>query len=92
MVYERQNKEQVGKGYALNFLLDHIDQDYSLDSFDGFFVFDADNLLKKDYISQMNRTSPTAMMSSPAIATPKTMATTGSPPGTPCGSSGRRST
>ena len=56
VVYERQNKEQVGKGYALNFLLDHIDQDYTLDTFDGFFVFDADNLLKKDYISQMNRT------------------------------------
>lgn len=55
VVYERHNKEQVGKGYALNFLLEHIDRDYSLDKFDGFFVFDADNLLKKDYISQMNR-------------------------------------
>ena len=55
VVYRRENKDQVGKGYALNFLLEQIDRDYGWDCFDGFFVFDADNLLAPDYITQMNR-------------------------------------
>ncbi len=55
LVYERQNREQVGKGYALQALLRHLQQDYP-DGFDGYFVFDADNVLRPDYIEQMNRT------------------------------------
>ena len=55
VVYERFHSGQVGKGYALDFLLRQIRRDYGR-QFDGFFVFDADNLLKPDYISQMNRT------------------------------------
>ncbi len=55
VVYERFNRKLVGKGYALNFLLRRIERDYG-PCFDGFFVFDADNLLEPDYISQMNRT------------------------------------
>ncbi len=54
-VYERFNKTQVGKGYALAALMDHVRRDYP-DGFDGYFVFDADNLLAPDYIQQMNRT------------------------------------
>jgi cellulose synthase/poly-beta-1,6-N-acetylglucosamine synthase-like glycosyltransferase len=54
-VYERFNAMHVGKGYALDFLLQNIHADYG-DAFDGYFVFDADNLLQKDYISEMNRT------------------------------------
>ena len=54
-VYRRENKEQVGKGYALNFLLEQIERDYGCDSFDGFFVFDADNLLAPDYVTKMNQ-------------------------------------
>ena len=56
IVYTRFNREQVGKGYALNYLLQHIDEDLGLDSFDAFLVFDADNLLQPDYITQINRT------------------------------------
>ncbi len=56
VVFERFNKERVGKGYALDFLLSRIEQDYPPDAFDGFFVFDADNLLDENYISEMNRT------------------------------------
>lgn len=55
VVYERFDRKRVGKGYALDFLLRRIERDYGR-SFDGFFVFDADNLLEPDYISQMNKT------------------------------------
>ncbi|MDR1409903.1 MAG: glycosyltransferase [Oscillospiraceae bacterium] len=54
-VYERENKKLIGKGYALEHLLKCIAQDYP-QSFDGYFVFDADNILEPDYIENMNRT------------------------------------
>ena len=53
VVYERFNQLNVGKGYALDFLLQHIGADYP-EGFDGYFVFDADNLLAPDYIERMN--------------------------------------
>ena len=56
IVYERFNKKEVGKGYALDFLLTRISEDYGQDAFDGYFVFDADNLLDENYISEMNKT------------------------------------
>ena len=31
-----------------------IDRDYGVDSYEGYFIFDADNLLKGDYITRMN--------------------------------------
>lgn len=52
-VYSRQNTEQVGKGYALEFLIQRIWK--SGKAYDGYFVFDADNLLDRNYISEMNR-------------------------------------
>ncbi|MBE6990176.1 MAG: glycosyltransferase [Ruminococcaceae bacterium] len=54
-VYERFNKVQIGKGYALCALMEHLQEDYP-DGFDGYFVFDADNILSPDYVEQMNRT------------------------------------
>ena len=54
-VYERFNQVQVGKGYALQELLEHLEQDYP-QGFDGYFVFDADNILAPDYVEAMNRT------------------------------------
>ena len=54
VVYERFNKQQVGKGYALNYLIQQIRDAWGDDYFDGYFVFDADNLLQPDYISRMN--------------------------------------
>lgn len=53
VVYERFNHINVGKGYALDFLTQHIQADYP-DGFDGYFVFDADNILAPDYIEKMN--------------------------------------
>lgn len=55
IVYERSNLTLVGKGYALDFLLRRIGEDYPEDYFDGYFVFDADNILEPDYIYEMNR-------------------------------------
>lgn len=52
-VFERFNKLQVGKGYAVHYLLDQIEATVGLDSFDDFLIFDADNLLQPDYIRQM---------------------------------------
>jgi len=53
-VYQRFSTTHIGKGYALEELLQRIGRDYG-DIFDGYFVFDADNLLREDYIEQMNR-------------------------------------
>ena len=55
IVYERFNKEKVGKGYALNWLLKHISEDYGEDAFEGYFVFDADNILDENYVREMNK-------------------------------------
>lgn len=53
-VFSRFNTEQIGKGYALNYLLREIDKTDGLDRFDAFLIFDADNLLQRDYIRQIN--------------------------------------
>ncbi len=55
-VYERFNKTQVGKGYALDYLLSQIRQEGHLEDYDAFMIFDADNLLASDYFTQMNKT------------------------------------
>ena len=54
IVYERFDEYHKTKGYALQFLFEKIEADYGIKNFDGFFVFDADNLLKDNYISKMN--------------------------------------
>lgn len=55
IVYTRFNKELVGKGYALNFLFQKIMTDHSDEKYDGYFIFDADNLLDEKYITEMNK-------------------------------------
>lgn len=55
VVYERQDTYAVGKGYALKFLLNAIREDRGEDAFDGFFVFDADNILDEHFIEEMNK-------------------------------------
>ena len=54
-VFQRQNKLQVGKGFALRFLLQKIQEEYPQERYDGYFVFDADNLLDPRYITEMNK-------------------------------------
>lgn len=55
-VYERFDTVNVGKGYALNYLLREINRKYGDEHYDGFFVFDADNVLDPHYIEEMNKT------------------------------------
>ncbi len=54
ITYERFDNEHRTKGYALQFLVKNIDNDYGVDAYEGYFIFDADNLLKRDFISRMN--------------------------------------
>ena len=54
-VYTRNDTTLVGKGYALKTLLQNLKKDYP-DGFDGYFIFDADNLLKENYIEEMHKT------------------------------------
>ena len=56
VVFERWDKNYVGKGYALNFLLKMIAQQEDKHVYDGYIVLDADNILAPDYIKEMNRT------------------------------------
>ncbi len=54
-VIERQNKVQIGKGYALDYALNLIKEEYPDNDYQGYFVFDADNLLDENYIAEMNK-------------------------------------
>lgn len=54
-VIERENRELVGKGYALNHLIDTITEGHTKWEYEGFFVIDADNLLDKDFVLEMNK-------------------------------------
>lgn len=55
-VVERFNMNQIGKGYALDYMFNIIKRDYSSKKYAGYFIFDADNLLDENYITEMNRT------------------------------------
>lgn len=54
IVYERHDLSKIGKGYALHTLLTRLREDKGDEYYDGYFVFDADNLLAPDYIRNMN--------------------------------------
>ncbi len=51
-VYERFDIDKIGKGYALDFLFNKLRNKKI--KYDGYFIFDADNLLSGNYISEMN--------------------------------------
>ena len=54
-VYKRNDTANVGKGYALKFVFDRLKEEKGDCYYDGYFVIDADNLLEKDYVSEMNK-------------------------------------
>lgn len=55
IVYRRSNRQAVGKGYALNYIFNIIECSYADKNYEGYFVFDADNILEESYVTEMNR-------------------------------------
>ena len=53
-VYEYDNPEENTMGYAFRHLFECIERDWGTQNFDGFFMFNADNILDINYISKMN--------------------------------------
>jgi cellulose synthase/poly-beta-1,6-N-acetylglucosamine synthase-like glycosyltransferase len=53
-VVERQNKEKIGKGYALECLIDNITKGGAEWKYDGYIVIDADNLLDEHFVAEFN--------------------------------------
>lgn len=58
-VYERFNTELVGKGYALNELYSYVRNLKGEDYYEGFIVFDADNIVDKNFLKELNKTFDT---------------------------------
>jgi len=54
-VYERTDNSKVGKGYALQYIFDNIKKNGGFRQYDGYIIFDADNLLDENYILEMNK-------------------------------------
>lgn len=55
-VYERSDTSKVGKGYAMHYLLEQMQNERHVENYDAFLIFDADNLLDENYVAEMNRT------------------------------------
>lgn len=56
-VYNENNNHRTNlsiKAYAMKYLLKKIDDDFGFDTFDGYIVFDADNVLDENYVSEIN--------------------------------------
>jgi len=54
-VVERADDTRIGKGYALEFVFEHIGCSVGLDAYDGYIIADADNILDKDFVIEMNK-------------------------------------
>lgn len=54
-VYERQDNEKVGKGYALDFLFNKIMEEHGDKGYEAYMVFDADNIVDENYVTEMNK-------------------------------------
>ncbi len=55
IVYQRHDPDRARKGYALEFLFENIRRDYGIDSVDAYLFFDADNLLARNFVTEINR-------------------------------------
>jgi len=53
-VYEYNNSDECTMGYAFRYLFDRIREDYGVENYDGFFLFNADNVLDVEYFNKMN--------------------------------------
>lgn len=55
IVEERHDTEHVGKGFALNYLTDRISRHADRGIYDAFIIVDADNVLGRDFVREMNK-------------------------------------
>ena len=53
-VYEYNNTNECTMGYAFRYLFDRIREDYGIENYDGFFLFNADNVCAENYFEKMN--------------------------------------
>lgn len=54
--YERFNNMLVGKGYALDYCFNKIVEQFGdYTAYNGYFIFDADNVIDKNYVKEMNK-------------------------------------
>lgn len=53
-VYEYNNPEECTMGYAFRHLFERVEEDYGISNYDGFFLFNADNILDKQFFEKMN--------------------------------------
>lgn len=54
IVYEYNNPDECTMGYAFRHLFACIKRDYGISKYDGFFLFNADNILDEYYFEKMN--------------------------------------
>ncbi len=53
-VYEYNNPNECTMGYAFRYLFDRIKEDYGIENYDGFFLFNADNIVDVNFFDKMN--------------------------------------
>lgn len=53
-VYEYNNSAEATMGYAFRYLFSKINEDFGTDAFDGFVIFNADNIVSSDYFLKLN--------------------------------------
>ena len=53
-VYEYNNPAEATKGYGLKYLFQQIEKDYGIQSYDGYFILDSDNIVATNYFQKMN--------------------------------------
>ncbi|NCC68962.1 MAG: glycosyltransferase, partial [Clostridia bacterium] len=56
IVYERRNNVEIGKGYALDYMLKHIKTEHSEPGYEGYIIFDADNIVDPNFFREINKT------------------------------------
>ncbi len=54
-VLERHDEAHIGKGYALDALLQHIYAEHGTDAYEAYIIVDADNLMDEHYITEMDK-------------------------------------
>ena len=55
LVYERFNRNQVGKGWAMDWMFRRLEEEGLAQQYEAYLIFDADNLVDRNFVREMNR-------------------------------------